>query len=94
MLAEMTPSELGEWVADYAISPWGDWRDDWRAAQSTAVLAEVNRNKEVRSQPFTVRDFMLEHIMDQQDAEKRNADLSRRLRFALLSHNTVMARKK
>ncbi len=90
MLTEMTPSELGEWVAEYAISPWGDWRDDWRAAQSTAILAEVNRNKNARSQPFTARDFMLDYLLDQQDEAKRNADLSRRLRFALLSNNKRM----
>lgn len=87
MLSEMTPSELGEWLADYSISPWGEWRDDWRAAQATSILAEVNRNKSARSQPFTARDFMLDYLLEQQDEAKRSADLSRRLRFALLSNN-------
>lgn len=35
-------------------------RSDWRAALVASVLAEINRDKKKKSEPYTVSDFMPE----------------------------------
>ena len=87
MLTEMTPSELGEWIADYEISPWGEWRADWRAAQNTRILAEVNRNRAAHGEPFQVQDFMFDHLSRMQDKVNRDAQLSAKIRASLMALN-------
>ena len=80
MLTEMSPSEL--WVADYRISPWGEWRADWRVAQLTAAYHEVHRGKG-RIKPFLPNDFMYDVLEEQAESEKQRPSLGARLRAAL-----------
>ena len=75
----MRPSELGEFMALNAISPWTQWRDDFRVAQVCAILAEIHRDRKKRSQPYTERDFMLDYILDR---AQRDKDVSSRIRTA------------
>ena len=87
MLSEMRPSELGEWLAEYSISPWGEWRADLRVAQNTALLANVNRDAKKQPQPFSPRDFMYDHIVEQQDTARSNAELSAKIKGALKGYS-------
>lgn len=88
MLREMTPVELGEWMAEYHISPWGEWRDDLRVAQNTALLANVNRDTKAKREPFQPRDFMYDYLMEQQDAVQRNKELSAKIKHMLRGYNS------
>ena len=87
MLEEMRPSELGELLAEYAISPWGEWRADLRVAQNTALLANVNRDAKRQPEPFQPRDFMFDHLMDAQRKEQDAAALSARIKASLKGYN-------
>ena len=87
MLGEMRPSELGEWLAEYSIAPWGEWRDDLRAAQTTAMIANVNRDPKRKPEPFHPRDFMYDHIMEQADAAQRSAALSAKIKSSLKGYS-------
>lgn len=80
MLAEMRPSELGEWAALWSISPWGQQRDDLRAGVIASTVANVHRDPKRRPTPFRPLDFM---PFDERDDRERNRDLSRRLLAAL-----------
>ena len=84
MLAEMRPSELGEWLALETVSPWSPWRGDWRAAQTAAILAEAYRDRKKRGDPFAVRDFMLDYLLDR---DSRDKDISARIRASLMGHS-------
>lgn len=48
--------ELDEWKAFYRISPFGDERADWRAAQLSCMFANVHRGKGSRT--FKLKDFV------------------------------------
>ncbi len=41
------------------VEPFGEDRDDWRAAMMTAMVAEVNRNPKSRNKPFKPEEFLL-----------------------------------
>lgn len=40
------------------IDPWGESRADLRVALNTSLLAEINRDREKKREPFTALDFM------------------------------------
>lgn len=54
----MSSREFAEWVAYSEIEPWGEWRADYRAASIQRTLAEINRDRKKRQQPYTAMDFM------------------------------------
>lgn len=57
MLAELSPSELGRWMALAYIEPWGALRDDLRAGYVAASLAPAwLKRKDGRG--FKPADFM------------------------------------
>lgn len=85
MLGEMLPSELADWLAEYAISPWGEGRADFRAALGTKILADVNRDREKHPEAFKVTDFMWDHLTAPQVEEDKSKSLSARLKATLLS---------
>lgn len=58
MLAEITPQQLGEWLAYYRIDPWGEVRADLRHGIATAVLANVHRDATKRPEGYKPADFM------------------------------------
>ena len=43
-------------MAYYTIEPFGQWRDNYHAALSASILANVNRGK--NQQPYSINDFM------------------------------------
>ena len=89
MLSEMSPSELGEWLADYSISPWGEWRSDWRIGQLAALTAEINRNREKKPEPFSTREFMFDYM---QDHTQKQEQLGQMLRLTLLGMGNKKAK--
>lgn len=85
MLEEMTPAELGDYIAEYHISPWGPDRDNLNAAIGHALLANIHRDEKKRPEPFTPRDFM------PFEEQKPKPTLGQRLGAAF---RTFMQRKK
>jgi hypothetical protein len=53
--------EFGWWLAYYRLEPFGPRRDDERAGRIVAIMAEVNRDRKVRSDPFVWTDFFPDH---------------------------------
>jgi len=53
---KMDMPEFLSWVAYYQVSPFGDSRADFRCAQISATIANVNRKK--GSKAFKASDFM------------------------------------
>ena len=76
MLSEMRPSELTEWLAFYADSPFGEERADLRAAIVASTIANVNRDSKRRPQPFKPVDFMPYQHVEPETPER----LSERIR--------------
>jgi len=58
MLSRLDSRELTEWYADYLIEPWSERRADVRSALIAQILAEVNRDRKRRAQPYKLDDFM------------------------------------
>jgi hypothetical protein len=58
MLREMRPSELGLWLALHRVNPWGETRADLRAGIVASVVANANRDRKKKPQPFRPVDFM------------------------------------
>ena len=63
----LSSSELMEWVALYELEPFGVGRDNDHAAMQTAMLANINRGKNVPA--FKIDDFMLKDREDQRQRE-------------------------
>lgn len=57
---QMTSPQLTELEAFWSIEGgWGDWKQDYRSAQTCAVIANVNRDAGKKPQPFGAEDFVL-----------------------------------
>jgi hypothetical protein len=65
----MGSGEFSEWKAYYATEPFGQWRDNFHAAQIASILHNVNRGKGAAVTPddFIYRD--MEDTQDRADAE-------------------------
>lgn len=59
MLHRMTWQQLVEWRAYWSVEPFGEQRADTRSALIAMILANANRDPKRRSQPYTIKDFML-----------------------------------
>ena len=60
MLRRLTSSQLTELESFWSIEAgWGDWKQDYRMGQLTAISAEPNRDKKKRAKPYTAEDFAL-----------------------------------
>lgn len=59
MLREMSWFEFLEWEAFYQLEPFGEIRDDYRAAQIESALYNVWRDTKKHPQPFPIQDFLL-----------------------------------
>lgn len=55
------------------IDPWGESRADLRIALNTSLLAEINRDRDKRREPFTALDFMPFEIQGK-DGNTNDAD--------------------
>lgn len=67
--SQLSSSEFSEWIAFYSFEPFGAWRDNWHAAQLTALVYNVNRGK---GNALSAGDFMYidaESSQDKKDME-------------------------
>lgn len=55
----MPHAEYVEWQEFYTVEPFGLAVQDALHAQHISMMANVNRNSEVREEPFTTADFLL-----------------------------------
>lgn len=55
----MSISEFHQWLAWDAIEPIGEHRSDIQNAMTAQIIANVNRDPNKKSEPFTVDDFMV-----------------------------------
>lgn len=55
----MPYAELMGWREYYNVEPWGLDVQDAMQANAVAVLANINRNTEKRSEPYRLKDFLL-----------------------------------
>jgi hypothetical protein len=62
MLRDMRPSELGEWMALWQVSPWGADRSDLAAGIIASTIANVNRDSKRRAAAFRPSEFMAYHV--------------------------------
>ncbi len=81
MLAEITPQQLGEWLAYYRIDPWGEVRADLRHGIATAVMANIHRDGKSRPEPYRPVDFMPD--FDPDTGQRALAAKARAVFFAL-----------
>jgi hypothetical protein len=96
---EIGSEEFAEWMAYAELEPFGPIRDDERFGTVTALMANVNRDSKVRSEPFTAADFFPPHPIDAATiAEFRQsepADLSAKLTAwaAVMSDNGSVGKR-
>lgn len=57
-LERISSRELSEWMIFDSVEPIGDRRSDWQFAMLAAMIANVNRDRKKRSQPYTPNDFV------------------------------------
>ena len=89
MLRQITSSQLTELESFWNIeNGWGDWKQDYRIGQLTAVVAEPNRDKKKRAKPYTAIDFTLRPR--ETGRETTGEDRTSRIRQSL----DMMAQKK
>lgn len=79
MLREMSPYELGEWMALWRLSPWGEDRGDLRVGILASLTANINRDSKKHPSPFRPEEFM--PYVGVED-RKQDKALSARLRVA------------
>lgn len=58
LLSRISSRELTEWMALDAIEPVGDRRLDVLAAIQMALIANINRDRKKRKNPYSAADFM------------------------------------
>jgi hypothetical protein len=54
---EIDSREFTEWMAYWNVEPFGPEREDQRAGEIAAVIANVNRDPKTKSEPWTAVDF-------------------------------------
>ncbi len=54
----MSSAEFAEWMAYYAIEPFGEERADLRMGILASLIANVNRDSKKQREPFAPADFM------------------------------------
>jgi len=60
---------------------WGDWKQDYRIGQLTAITAEPHRDKKKRARPYTAADFALR--ADETKRQTSKTDRISRIRQSL-----------
>ncbi len=56
----MGAGEFMTWLALYQIEPWGELREDLRAARALALTANTSRDAKKHPKPFTVDEFLFD----------------------------------
>lgn len=57
-MLEISSDEFTEWLAYYQIEPFGEGIADLRHGTACALVANINRNAEVRPEPYEPGDFI------------------------------------
>lgn len=65
----MSAREFGEWMAFYALEPFGDNRADLRIGILAALTANIARDEKRRSKPYEVDDFMPKFDRTEKEAQ-------------------------
>ncbi len=58
LLASLSSRQISEWMAYFALEPFGEERADLRAALIACLIANANRDEKKRPTPFRVEEFM------------------------------------
>ena len=58
LLTRISSKELSEWIAYYAMEPWGVETEDLRTGIIASTIANVNRDPKKQKKPFKPQDFM------------------------------------
>lgn len=66
---EIDSPEFSEWMAYAEIEPFGPIREDLRAGQVAALIANVNRDPKTKPDAYTAEDFFPPPWVDVQAAE-------------------------
>jgi Protein of unknown function (DUF4035) len=78
----MSAREFVEWSAYEALEPFGEWRADLRMGILASVMASPYRKRE--APPLRPADFMPFRDAEEEKKPDSPADLSARIRAALL----------
>lgn len=70
LLNQMSSRELTEWMAFYSLEPFGYVANLHGHAITASVIAEVNRDSEKKSEPFTAQDFIPNEQQQEPEREK------------------------
>lgn len=65
----MTSREFSEWQAYFSFHPFGELREDYRAASIACIIANANRDPS-KGEPFEVSDFLLKFEEDDPEAKQ------------------------
>ena len=65
----MSAREFGEWMAFYALEPFGDNRADLRIGILAALTANIARDEKRRSKPYEADDFMPKFDRTEKEAQ-------------------------
>jgi len=95
MLRQLTSSQLSELESFWNIEGgWGDWKQDYRIGQLTAVTAEPNRNKKRRQTPYMAQDFALRPRESQRQTNKGDKVERMRKSLDMMAQKQTKNRKK
>jgi hypothetical protein len=89
MLSRMSSMELAEWIAFSKVEPIGDEREDIRIGMLATLWANINRNPEVKKEPFKLDDFIFDYWKkpsppeEVTDGWKHNLEVARMIHEAL-----------
>ena len=65
LLERMDGVELGEWFIKWQVDPFGERRDDYRAASICSTMANIHRPRNTKA--FSLSDFMLKFLRERID---------------------------
>ena len=91
----MDSRELTEWMAYYALEPWGSTVDGYRQALTCATVANAGlmqaAPKTLKKNPFHPKDFLLSTSSKRsQTIEEQKSIMERNM----IAHNSFAKRKK
>ncbi len=64
----MGQAEFLDWCAFFRVQGWPGWREDVRAAELLALLANVNRDSKKRANAYKAEEFMPDWWADRKQA--------------------------
>ena len=89
LLDRVSSQELTEWMAFYSLEPFGYVGNLHGHAITASVIAEVNRNNKVKSEPFTANDF----IPREEDPQAKKVSVFQMLKEHFLANSPITQSK-